>query len=255
MNIAYLKKFELLDKHFSLRSVMLNYLQRVQNCEFWITSICHTLQYLDLTDRTLIHHFAGLMEGLFVEMLLHLGPNNLTTIFVWLFLLQIYKKTVVDLCEFVEKLKFYLTLTWIKPSELKITYPDEEKYWMLGLFEFLASSCFRCVMHRLIFLAEPEVMVTMLLKNHINPKVTAICTRIQVPIHSIQTFRNLRILLLIIEIRLLYKIAFFHLFYYYFKSIAIIFRINTCCWRHQIGVQLHILLILCNFLTSGVDDV
>ena len=30
---------------------------------------------------------------------------------------------------------------------------------------------------------------------------------------------------------------------------------NTCCWRHQIGVQLHILLIRCNSLTSGVDDV
>ena len=83
---------------------------------------------------------------------------------------------------------------WIM-TNLFIAYPDEEIYWMLGLFEFFVSSCLRWVMQRFIFLADPEVIVTMLLKNHINPKVTAICTRIQVPIHSIQTFRNLRILL------------------------------------------------------------
>ena len=62
----------------------------------------------------------------------------------------------------------------LKCIKLEIPYPDEEKYWMFGLLAFFASSCFRCVMQRLIFLAEPEVIVTMLLKNHINPKVTAI---------------------------------------------------------------------------------
>ena len=195
MNITDPKMSGRLGTHFFHCLIGSNCHQHLQNDAFYTISTYQMCPHWGLQGQRALYSFVE-RAVVFAVDFQYLECYNQTITFVRSFLLHwnIRLNHFTIMLSLERDISMIRTLSsWIK----HLIYPGADGYNKFEGFRFPDLSC-EWSLHLLIFLAEPVVIVTMLLKNHISPKVTATCTSMQVPIHSIQMCRNFRILLKVI---------------------------------------------------------